>query len=231
MKRLTTRQAVARVLVLAAVATACVAMPACTPLRVVTHTVGTDEARVPAGQYTLDAHHWSITFDVDHLKYSRFVMRFDRAHAQLQWGADGLTASSVDVSIDASSVDTNVPLLDKLVTGPDMFDVSTYPTMHFVSKRFMRTGEASGKLEGELTIRDVTRPVTLDVTFNGYGRNPLTKGDTLGFSAQGHFSRAQFGLATWYPAVGDEVRVRIEAEFDRPAPGNTGNANSAGEAQ
>ncbi|HEV3106186.1 MAG TPA: YceI family protein, partial [Trinickia sp.] len=128
-------------------------------------------------------------------------------------------------------VDTNVPLLDKLVKGPDMFDASTSPTIRFVSKRFTRTGQASGKLDGDLTIRTVTRPVTLDVTFNGYGRNPLTKADTLGFSAQGRFSRAQFGLATWYPAVGDEVHVRIEAEFERPAPGDAGNPGNTSEAQ
>jgi polyisoprenoid-binding protein YceI len=189
-------------------------MSACTPLRVVTHTVSANESQVPVGEYRLDADHWSITFDVEHLKYSHFVMRFDRAHGTLHWKAGGLQASTVDVAIDAASVDTKVPLLDKMVKGPDMFDAATYPTIRFVGKHFVRTGSARGRLDGELTIRSVTRPVTLDVTFNGYGRNPLTKVDTLGFSAQGQFSRAQFGLATWYPAVGNEVRVRIEAEFD-----------------
>jgi polyisoprenoid-binding protein YceI len=59
--------------------------------------------------------------------------------------------------------------------------------------------------------------VVLDLKFNGYGVDPLTKENKLGFSAQGHFSRSQFGLGTWYPAVGDDVRVRIEAEFARHA--------------
>jgi polyisoprenoid-binding protein YceI len=194
-------------------------MSACTPLRVVTHTVATDEAQVPIGEYTMDADHWSVTFDVEHLKYSRFVMRFDRAHATLDWNKGGLEASTVDVEIDAASVDTKVPLLDKMVKGPDMFDVSAYPRIHFVGKRFIRTGPTQGQLEGELTIRQVTRPVTLDVTFNGYGRNPLTKADTLGFSAHGAFNRAQFGLATWYPAVGNDVQVRVQAEFERKPAG------------
>jgi polyisoprenoid-binding protein YceI len=61
--------------------------------------------------------------------------------------------------------------------------------------------------------------VTLDVVFNGFGPDPLTKQDTLGFSAEGSFSRAKFGLATWYPAVGDDVHVRIQAEFVRPPAG------------
>ncbi|MGN6650891.1 YceI family protein, partial [Trinickia sp.] len=156
----------------------------------------------------------------EHWMSSRCARRFDRAPGPLDWKPGGLNASTADITIDAGSVDTKVPLLDKMVKGPDMFDVATYPTIHFVGKHFVRTGPAQGKLEGALTIRTVTRPVTLDVTFNGYGRNPLTKADTLGFSAQGAFSRAQFGLATWYPAVGDEVHVRIEAEFDRAAASN-----------
>jgi polyisoprenoid-binding protein YceI len=211
------RRLTSRVVILTAMLASSMLMPACTPLRVVTHTVGTDEARVPQGDYSLDAHHWSITFDVEHLKYSRFVMRFDRAQGKLTWKAGGLEASTVDALIDASSVDTNVPLLDKLVKGPDMFDAASYPTIRFVSTRFVHTQAAAGELEGELTIRGVTRPVALDVTFNGYGVNPLTKEDTLGFSARGKFSRAQFGLSTWYPAVGNEVQIRIEAEFAKKA--------------
>lgn len=203
----------------AAIAVSTVLLPACTALQVVTHTVSADEARVPAGDYALDAHHWSITFDVDHLKYSRFTMRFDRAQATLEWKPGGMEASTVDVSIDASSVDTNEPFVDKLVKGPYMFDAADHPAIRFVSTRVVRTGNAEGRLEGNLTIRGVTKPVALDVKFNGYGIDPLTKKDTLGFSAHGHFGRSQFGLGTWYPAVGDDVRVRIEAEFVRHANG------------
>lgn len=187
----------------------------CTPLRVVTHTVSQSEKQVPPGQYELDPYHWSITFDVDHFKYSRFTMRLDRATAKLDWNEGGLDRSSVAATIDAASVDTHVPLLDKLVQGADMFDVARYPQIRFVSTRFERTGEARGTLTGDLTIHGITQPVTLDVTFNGFAPNPLTKQDTLGFSADGRFSRARFGLSTWFPAVGDEIDVRIQAEFVR----------------
>ena len=209
----------AHTVLLAAIAVGAISLAACMPLRVVTHTVSTDEARVPPATYMLDAHHWSIAFDVDHLKFSRFTMRFDRAQGTLDWKPGGLDASMVDVSIDASSVDTNVPLLDKLVKGPDMFDAGDHPTIRFVSRRVVRTGNNEGRLEGDLTIRGITRPVALDMKFNGYGVDPLTKEDKLGFSAQGHFDRSEFGLTTWYPAVGNDVRVRIEAEFARHANG------------
>ncbi|MFL9965710.1 YceI family protein [Paraburkholderia sediminicola] len=192
---------------------------ACTPLQVLTHSVSQNEARVPAGRYVIDPDHCSITFDIDHFKYSRFTIRFDRKQGQLDWNEGGLDRSTASVTIDAASIDTNVPLLDKMVKGASMLDVSRYPEIRFVSTRFERTGEARGTLTGDLTIRGVTQPVTLDVTFNGFAPDPLTKKDTLGFSADGRFSRAKFGLSTWYPAVGDEIHVRIQAEFVKTPAG------------
>ncbi|CAE6744889.1 YceI family protein [Paraburkholderia haematera] len=200
-------------------ATLLTAMMACTPVQVLTHTVSQNEARVPAGRYDLDPDHCSITFDIDHFKYSRFTMRFDRKQGQLDWTEGGLDKSSATITIDAASIDTNVPLLDKMVKSASMLDVARYPEVRFVSTRFERTGESRGTLSGDLTIHGVTQPVTLDVTFNGFAPDPLTKKDTLGFSADGHFSRARFGLATWYPAVGDDIHVRVQAEFVKTPAG------------
>ncbi|NIE69171.1 YceI family protein [Burkholderia sp. Ax-1719] len=204
------------------IALLCAGVLGCTPLRVVTHSVNPTEAAVPTGQYALDPHHWSIVFDVDHLHYTRFVMRFDRASARLDWHSHSLEEATVQVDIDAASLDTNVDALDRMVKGAQMLDAQRYPQIRFVSTRFERTGEMNGKLMGKLTgnltIRGTTQPVTLDVTFNGYAPNPLTKQPTLGFSAHGTFSRTAFGLTTWYPAVGDAIDVRIEAEFEQPPP-------------
>jgi polyisoprenoid-binding protein YceI len=192
---------------------------ACTPLQVLTHSVSQNEARVPPGRYEIDPDHTSITFDIDHFKYTRFTMRFDRKQGQLDWNEGGLERSTASITIDAASIDTNVPLLDKMVKSDSMLDVARYPQIRFASTRFERTGEARGTLSGDLTIRGVTQPVTLEVTFNGFAPDPLTKKDTLGFSADGHFSRAKFGLATWYPAVGDDIHVRIQAEFVKTPAG------------
>jgi polyisoprenoid-binding protein YceI len=198
---------------------------ACTPLQVVTHHVSANESGVPAGRYQLDPHHWNVSFDVDHFHYSRFVMRFDKVTGQLDWNADGMASGAVKVSIDAASVNTNVPLLDRMVKGPDMLDAARYPAIEFTSTSFTRTGDDKGTLTGNLTIRGTTRPVTLNVAFNGHAVNPLTKQETLGFSADGHFSRSQFGLTTWYPAVGDDVHVALQAEFAK-APAQDAAASS-----
>ncbi|WP_250500097.1 YceI family protein [Caballeronia sp. GAWG1-5s-s] len=187
----------------------------CTAFNVVTHHVSANQASVPVGLYELDAHHWNVSFDVDHFHYSRFVIRFDKVSARLDWNSGGIAASRVQASIDASSVDTNVPLLDRMLKGPDMFDAARYPSITFQSTAFERSGDDTGTLTGDLTIRGVTRPVKLNVTFNGHAVNPLTKQETLGFSADGHFSRAAFGLTTWFPAVGDDVHVAIQAEFGK----------------
>lgn len=198
----------------------------CTPVAVLTHHVSTATENVPAGRYTLDPHHWSVGFDVSHFGYSRFTMRFDRASAVLAWRAGGPALSQVSASIDAASIDTNVPVLDRMIAGGDALDATRYPSIRFDSTGWTPTGEHTGKLAGNLTIRGTTQPVTLAVTFNGYGRNPLTKQPTVGFSANGTFSRAAFGIPTWYPAVGDDVRVRIEAEFEMAPPGADNRAES-----
>jgi polyisoprenoid-binding protein YceI len=194
------------------------AIGACTPLQVVTHRVSPSESSVPAGQYQLDPHHWNVSFDVDHFHYSRFVMRFDKVTGQLDWNAGGIAKSTVRAVIDAASVNTNVPLLDRMVKGPDMFDTARYPQITFASTSFEQTGDDKGVLTGDLTIRGTTKPVRLNVTFNGHAVNPLTKQETLGFSADGHFDRSAFGLTTWYPAVGDDVHVAIQAEFSKGTP-------------
>ncbi len=190
-----------------------IAIAARTPLQVVTHHVSASESSVPAGTYRLDPHHWNVSFDVEHFGYSRFVMRFDKVTGQLEWNPQGLEKSATRITIDAASVNTNVPLLDRMVKGSEMFDVARYPEITFASPTFERTGDDKGVRTGDLTIRGMTRLVKLSVTFNGHAVNPLTKQETLGFSADGHFSRAQFGLTTWYPAVGDDVHVAIQAEF------------------
>jgi len=194
------------------VCTSLIMLASCTAFRVVTHSVDVQPLDAPAGHYTLDPRHYSVLFDVDHLHYIRFVSRFDRVQATLQFDPNW-TQSHVDASLEAASVDTNVPILDKMVSGEEMFDAQHYPRITFSSTSFQPTSLTTGKLSGQLTIRDKSIPITLDVVFNGAAPDPLTRVPTLGFSATGNFSRAAFGLSTWFPAIGDDVHVSIQAEF------------------
>ena len=190
-----------------------VPLTACTALKVVTHSTDADPADSPAGHYQMDPHHWTISFEVDHLGYSRFLMRFDQATADLDFDPADPERSKVAVDIQSASIDTNAAELDALVKAGPMLDVANYPDIRFQSRTLHRTGKSTGEMTGELTIKGETRPVTLAVVFNGGGKNPLTGDDTIGFSAVGSFDRGKFGLANWYPAVGAELQIRIEAEF------------------
>jgi polyisoprenoid-binding protein YceI len=201
----------------AALTLAMLACASCTAVKVVTHTTSADPVDAPAGVYHLDPHHWSLTFDVDHFGYSRFVMRFDKMTADLDFHPDDPAHSSVSAHIAANSLDTNVADLDEMVRGDDLLDAEHFPEITFVSHQLRVTGKNTGEMDGDLTIHGQTKPVTLTVTFNGGAPNPLTGKHTLGFSAMGHFSRSAFGLGRWYPAVGREIQVRIEAEFESEA--------------
>lgn len=185
----------------------------CTAVKVVTHSTNSDPVAAPAGIYHLDPDHRSLIFDVDHLKFSRFVMRFDHLTAELDFNPQQPDQSRITAVIEAASVDSNVAALDPMVRGEAMLDAAQFPEIRFVSRSLNRIDKTSGEMTGDLTLHGQTRPITLTVTFNGGARNPLTGEDVLGFSANGTLDRSAFGLSTWYPAVGNEVRIRIEAEF------------------
>lgn len=188
------------------------ALSACTAARVVTHSTSTDPVDAPAGRYMLDPDHASLVFDVDHLGYSRFVGRFNEIGATLDFAPDAPEQSRLRVTIKAASVDTGVAALDPMIAG-DLLEADEYPEITFVSTGIARTGPAAGQIGGDLTLAGTTRGLTLDVLFNGGAPNPVTGRHTLGFSATGALSRTGFGLLDWLPAVGDEVRFRIEVEF------------------
>lgn len=188
-------------------------LAACTAARVVTHRVNDDPVAAPAGTYRLDPNHASVIFDVDHLGFSRFVARFRRVEAVLEAVPAAPEESRLRATIEAASIDTNVAELDGMLKGRDMFDVANHSDIGFVSTALKRTGPKTGEMTGDLTIRGQSHPVTLAVTFNGAAPDPLTGEDKLGFSAEGSFDRSQWGLSAWWPAVGNEVHVRIEAEF------------------
>lgn len=202
---------IVRSAIIAALALSCAC---CTAVKVVAHATSADPIDAPAGVYHLDPRHWSVIFDVDHFGYIRHVMRFDRMTADLDFHPEDPARSKVTARIEAASIDTNDAELDDLVRGPELLEAEHFPEIIFVSRELRATGKATGEMSGDLTIHGVTYPVTLAVTFNGGAPNPLTGHHTLGFSATGHFSRGSFGLMAWYPAVGREVQLRIEAEFE-----------------
>ncbi len=182
---------------------------------------------VPKGVYSLDKAHASLTFRVSHLGFSTYTARFTRYDAKLNFDPAQPTASSVNVSIDPRSISAdNAPegFLDTLATSKDWLDAERFPQMTFVSKSVVAAGDTL-LIEGELTVRGVTRPLVLEARYNGgYASHPYEPQARIGFSAQGSFKRSDFGISYGVPApkstfgVGDDVQVILEAEFNGPPP-------------
>ncbi|HEY0940363.1 MAG TPA: YceI family protein [Steroidobacter sp.] len=187
-----------------------------------------EPVNVPAGAYTIDPSHTSILFRVDHLGFSNYTARFKNATAQLQFDPNDLAASSVTVTVDAKSLETDYPdpkVLDfnAELLGEGWLDAARYPEITFRSVSVEPTGARTMRINGELSLHGVTRPMVLDAKFNGgYRGHPMDPNARIGFSATGVLKRSEFGVSYGIPAPGtklgvsDEVEVIVETEFSGP---------------
>jgi polyisoprenoid-binding protein YceI len=183
------------------------------------------KADIPAGDYTLDKAHGSLVFRLSHLGFSHYTAAFADFDAKLHFDQNNAAASALEATIDPKSLTLPAPpkgFHDALI-GPQWLNAATYPTITFKSTKVETTGPDTGKVTGDLTLHGVTKPVTLDVTYNGgYAGHPMDPHARIGFSAKGTFKRSDFGIAFGVPApgttmgVGDEVQLQIEAEFNGP---------------
>jgi polyisoprenoid-binding protein YceI len=170
-------------------------------------------AKAEAGLYTLDTTHASIVFGISHLGFSTYQGRFNSFDAKLNFKPEDPTKSTLEVTIQPASVDVKNSELEAKLLDKDFFDAKTFPEAKFVATSIVKTGEDKGKMTGNFTLKGVTKPLTLDVVFNGHGANPFSGGKMLGFSATGSFKRSDFGMSAYVPAVGDDVKLTIEVEF------------------
>lgn len=164
----------------------------------------------------IDLAHSAIHFSVRHMMFAKVRGTFDDWKADLSLDPHELTRSSVEADIDASSIDTGVEDRDNHLRSADFLDVEKYPRIRFKSTAVEKAGDKY-RVKGDLTIRDTTRPVTLEVEALGTGKDPWGN-QRMGFSASTRINRKDFGLA-WNQAletggvlVGEEITVEIETE-------------------
>jgi polyisoprenoid-binding protein YceI len=172
---------------------------------------------VPAATYTIDPRHTQIIFSIRHMGLSTFYGRFGHITGTLAFDPAQPGKSMLNAQIDLTSIDTHVPELDReLSTG--FFHADKFPTATFVSTQSVKTGENTGTVTGNLTIDGVTRPVTLNVTFNGGRNSPMPlQPYRIGFNASGTIKRSDFGLThvIWSGLVSDEIGLMIECELEK----------------
>jgi len=172
-------------------------------------------ARAEAADYQIDPTHTHILFMVNHLGFANMVGLFTDFSGKISFDPKNINASAVSVTINTASLDTQYAQRNKDLKGADWFNVAEFPTMTFVGKKYIKKDDKSGTVIGDLTLLGVTRPVSLDVTLNKMGINPLDKKEEVGFSARGMIKRSDFGMKTFIPAIGDEVRILLDVEAKR----------------
>jgi polyisoprenoid-binding protein YceI len=168
----------------------------------------------PKGAYEMDPSHTTLTFCVMHMGLANYCGRFNKAEGALTFNGAEPEKSKISVTIDATSIDTTSDALDGKLRD-DLFKTGQFPTATFKSTKIAVTGENAGAITGELTLRGVTKPVTLKVTFNGGLMHPFANAYAIGFSGEGKFKRSDFGMTdvAWNQFVSDDVSLYIDAEF------------------
>jgi len=175
--------------------------------------VSADLSDVPSGKYTLDSSHGYITFTYSHLGFSNPRIGFNSFDTELALDSSNPENSVVEVTIDASSIDSRVAEFNEHLNGSDFFNTAEYPTITFKSTQVETTGENSFDVTGNLTILGKTRPVTLTTTINKAANHPMRNVPTVGVSASTTLLRSEWGLGAYVPAVSDEVELSIEVEL------------------
>ena len=171
-----------------------------------------DPAAVPAGHYEVDPTHTSILARIDHMGFSTTTVAFDQVSGGFDYHPANPEPSQLSISVDPTALNSGFGKRDTDLKGPGFFNVAGFSTISFKSSHLTRVDATHATVDGELTLLGVTKPVTLNVTFNGTGTGMM--GDTrAGFQATATLLRSDFGMKTFLPAIGDQVTLLIDAEF------------------
>lgn len=165
--------------------------------------------------YVLDVNHTKPRFEYNHFGYSTQLSRFDTVSGTITIDRAARTGSA-DVTIDAKSVNTGSTVFNGHIQGEDFFDTEKYPTITYKSDKFKFDGDKLVAVEGDLTIKGVTRPVTLTVTSMLCMPHPMTKKDACGANATAKVKRSDFNMGKYAPYVSDEVTLSIPVESMKP---------------
>jgi len=161
--------------------------------------------------YIIDGTHTLPRFSYSHFGYSNQLSRFDKTSGKIVLDRQAKTGS-VDVTVDATSVDTGYPLFNEHIQGEDFLDTAKYPTVTFISNQLKFDGEALVAVDGTLTLKGISKPVTLTITSFQCMPHPILKKDACGANATTVVKRTEFNMGKYAPHVGDDVTITIPVE-------------------
>ena len=162
--------------------------------------------------YKIDPTHTATVFSWNHFGFSTPSANFTDIQGVIKVDNAKPANSSVEVTIPISSVNTNVPALDKEFQEEAWFNAAKYPNITFKSTKVETKDKKHFKITGDLTVKGVTKPVVLDAVLNKQGEHPMAKVPAIGFNATTSFNRSAFGIGNYVPNVGDKITVNITTE-------------------
>ncbi len=161
--------------------------------------------------YALDGSHTFPRFSYNHMGFSTQLSRFNKTSGKVELDK-AAKSGAVDIVIDMTSVDTGFAAFDQHIQAPDFFDTAKFPTATFKSTKVTFAGDKPATVEGNLTIKGVTKPVTLTLTSFHSMPHPMLKKDAIGANAYTVIKRSEFNAGMYAPGVSDEVRIDIALE-------------------
>ncbi len=172
-------------------------------------------AQAEIEKYHLDKTHSQILFFVNHIGFSNSLGKFHESEGYFTFDRKTPENSRIDFTVQTASIAMGDNTWNEHMKGKNFFNVEKFPSMAFKSTGIKITGENTADITGDLTILDVTKPVTLKTIHNKSGKHPFSGKYTTGLSATTTIKRSEFGMIYGLPLVGDEVTIRIEVEAHR----------------
>ncbi|PIS11477.1 MAG: hypothetical protein COT73_03785 [Bdellovibrio sp. CG10_big_fil_rev_8_21_14_0_10_47_8] len=177
-------------------------------------------AVVDAASYSLDTAHSVVGFSVKHMVVSKVKGRFNKFEGSFDFDEKKNEVSKINVKVEVGSIDTNNKKRDDHLSSPDFFDAKKFPTMTFTANKVVVKKDQTVKVSGDLTLRGVTKPVTLDLTYGGSVVDP-SGNEKVGFSLAGKINRKDWGVS-WNKtldkgglAVSEDVMIEVEGEANK----------------
>lgn len=174
---------------------------------------GAELSDIPSGTYIADPTHAYIQIQYSHLGLSNPLWGFDSFDINMMLDTEAPTQSSVSVSIDIGSVDPGSAIFHTHLTSEKWFDSSAFPKAYFNSSEITANRDGTYDINGSLTIKDITRPVTLTATINAAMVHPMNRKPVIGITATGQILRSEWGLGMFAPHISDEVSLLVNVEL------------------
>ena len=178
-------------------------------------TLANQSAFAAGEKYQIEKNHSHVNWTANHFGFSNQTGKFSDISGEIVFDEKKPQDSSVDVTIKIASLTTGLSGFDTHLKSAELLDEKKFPTAKFVSKKIKVTGKNTAKIEGELTLHGVTKPVTLNAKFNKSDVSVITQKPTVGFSATASIKRSEFGVDYAVPAISDKIDLVIEVEANK----------------